>query len=82
MNTLRSQNDAEILADSIELLNYISSSKDLTGRKDISDLVNETVGKIPDADERTLADKILGGNVISRKDRLAKLADAIEEKTK
>ena len=82
LNKLHTENNVEVLEDSLELLNYVAGQKDLRGRKDISNLVYETINRIPEKDERDLLNKILGREIESRKERLNELAKRIEERVK
>lgn len=81
-NKLRHENDNDILIESILLMRYVANRGDFRGRKDVSDLVKETVSRIPDRDERNLIDKIFGDEPQSRRERLNRLAKEIEEKTR
>lgn len=82
LNNLRNESDEKILVDSIDLLHYVCTTKDVDKRKDISDLVNQTINKISEKDERDLVGRIFGSKIESRKERLEKLAYEIEERTK
>lgn len=78
VNKLSTEDDAEILIESLELLNFLGNREELKGREDVLKLVDETVNRIPEKDERDLIDKILGDEPRSRKQRLNKLAKEIE----
>ncbi len=76
---LWTENDEEVLTDSIDLLHYVCNTRNVCKRHDIVELINQTIPKIPDKDERELFSKILGGEKESRKERLEKYAKEIEE---
>ena len=82
LDILRNENDDEVLTNSIEFLNYLCAAKDLKGRRDVSDLVNNAIHRIEHKDERELLARILGGKPESRKARLEQMAKNIEEKTR
>lgn len=87
VKTLENEQDSERLVDALELLSYVGNrkynihSKDLRGRQDINSLVDETVKRIPEKDERDLWDKIYWKDKKSRKERLGKLAEEIKAQT-
>lgn len=80
LDKLRKETDEEVLTDTIDLLHYVCLNRNVSGRTDIFDLVNQTISKIPDKDERDLVSKLLGGIEESRRERLEKYAKEIEEK--
>lgn len=88
VNVLKTENDPDILTDTVHLLSSVADNRewmrkdDFKGRKDIADLVNKTVAKIPEKDGRNLLSKLLGGKVKYRKKALESSAKSIEEKTK
>ncbi len=85
INILKTEDNSDVLIDALELLSWTTdttynvNTKDVKGRKDLSELVKKAVGKIPEKDERDLIGKLFGGKAESRKDRLEKLVIEIKE---
>jgi len=82
LNKLQTENDEDILAHTVRILRDTVTQHEIEGREDIVPIVNQTVEKIPEKDERDFVAKILGSEVWSRKKRLQKMAEEIEARTK
>jgi hypothetical protein len=78
LNKLENEQDEEVLVDTLYILRATTEQQDIKGRNYISELVNQTVDRISDKDERGLVSKIIFAKQDSRKERLTKLAKEIE----
>lgn len=82
LNKLRNERDEKVLADSMDLLKYVSNSKKSAVKKEIADSIHKIANELPEKDEPTFLEKISGEQPISRKEKIKAFAREIEETIK
>lgn len=82
LNKLRNETNDDTLSNTLFILGRVIEQQEIKGRDDIASLVKQTIDKIPDKDERNFISKILGREKASWKERLLKIANEIESRTK